>query len=193
MSRQWLVLPILATAVFATHPARTAAQSFQAFQGRPAFKEGSDLSYFVWREGDRWQLRWTTVGQQRVFTGTVRALGGKLEDLKRIDVDAELKVIHAGRPAHVVRGPAGHVRGVAPGHAPTVVNKTDDHISKVDNHLIRWTTKAAGDIDGFSFKVDGVEALTFDLNIQGQSRPQTVEIGRNNVHPQSNPFTVKIR
>src|SRR5436189_1075643 len=85
------------------------AQGPAAFDGRPAFKEGSDRAYFVWRDGDRWHVRWTTLGTERTFTGTVRALGGDLKDLKRIDVDEELKVVRPGRPARVVRGPRGRV------------------------------------------------------------------------------------
>jgi hypothetical protein len=170
-----------------------AGQGIQAFDGRPAFKEGSDLSYFVWRDGNRWHVRWTTLGQSRVFTGTVRAIGGRLDDLKRIDVDAEMKIIRPGRPPRVVRGPAGRVRGVAPGRAPVVSRKTEDHITRVDDRLIRWSTETVADIDGFSFDVDDVTALTFDLNIRGQSKPQSVEIGRDNVHPKANPFTVKLR
>ncbi|MEO7191886.1 MAG: hypothetical protein ABI051_12595 [Vicinamibacterales bacterium] len=170
-----------------------AVQAPAPFDGRPTFKEGSDRSYFVWRDGDKWHVRWTTMGTERVFTGTVRSTGGQLDDLKRIDVDSELKVIRPGRPARVVRGPAGRVRGVAPGRGPVVASKTEDHIQKVDDHLIRWTTRTDDDIDGFDFKAGDVRALTFDLKIQGQARPQSVEIGKSNRTPESNPFTVRLR
>jgi hypothetical protein len=195
MARHLLTLPLFVFVLLVASPVqpRLDAQGLPAFNGRPEFKEGSDLSYFVWRDGDTWHVRWTTLGQERVFTGTVRATDGKLDDLKRIDVDAELKVIRPGRPARVVRGPAGRVRGVAPGRAPVVASKTDDHITKVDNRLIRWNTRTNADIDGFSFKADDVAALTFDLNIAGQSRPRSVEIGRNSAHPDNNPFTVRLR
>jgi len=197
MVRHLLAFPVLVTALLAgstvSVPSRLAAQGLPAFNGRPEFREGSDLSYFVWRDGNTWHVRWTTLGQQRVFTGVVRATGGKIDDLKRVDVDAELKVIRPGRPARLVRGPAGRVRGVAPGRPAVVATKTEDHITKVDDHLIRWNARAADDIDGFSFKADDVAALTFDLNIAGESRPRSVEIGRNNTHPENNPFTVRLR
>jgi hypothetical protein len=168
-------------------------QGLAAFEGRPQFKEGSDRSYFVWLDGDTWHVRWTTLGTMRIFTGNVRAAGGTLRDLKRIDVDAELRVIRPGRPARVVRGPAGRVRGVAPGRRPVVAAKDEDHITKVDDRLIRWNARTDADIDGFDFNADDVVALTFELSIQGASRPQAVEVGRNNVHPAGNPFTVRIR
>jgi hypothetical protein len=41
------------------------------FDGRPAFADGIDLSYYIWREGDKWLVRWTTKGQNRKFTGSV--------------------------------------------------------------------------------------------------------------------------
>jgi hypothetical protein len=31
------------------------------FDGRPTFKEGKALGYFIWRDGDTWKLRWTNV------------------------------------------------------------------------------------------------------------------------------------
>lgn len=194
MVRRLLVLPLMSIALgIALSASRLEVQGLPAFDGRPAFSDGSELSYFVWRDGNSWHLRWTTLGAPRIFTGTVRATGGTLESLDRVDVETELKVIRPGRPARVVRGPRGRVRGVAPGRAPIVASTTEDHITKVDDHLIRWNTEAAGDIDGFNFKVDGVDALTFDLNIAGMSKPRSVEIGRNNVHPESNPFTVRLR
>lgn len=110
-----LTLALLPVGTLATTPV---GQAPAAFEGRPTFKEGSDRSYFVWSDGNEWNVRWTTLGQMQTFTGSIRAMGGKLQDLKRIDVDAELKVVRPGRPARVVRGPAGRVR-VAPDGAPS--------------------------------------------------------------------------
>ncbi len=59
------------------------------FEGRPAFAEGADLGYYLWKDGDNWHVRWTTRGQMRRFTGFVEATGGKLKSLKRIDVEKE--------------------------------------------------------------------------------------------------------
>lgn len=168
----------------------SATQPANVFDGRPEFKEGSDRAYFVWRDGDRWHVRWTTRGQPHNFAGTVRATGGKLESLKRVDLDEELRIIRPGAPPHVVRGPRGRVRGVAPGRPAVVAEKTADHVDRVDDHLIRWTTRTSADIDGFDFTASGVGSLQFDLKIDGVSRPVDVQIGRGNTHPPANPFTV---
>jgi hypothetical protein len=194
MRRVLFSLPLLTLALLpiSTAAVSPAPQAPAAFEGRPTFKEGSDRAYFVWNDGNNWKVRWTTLGQMQTFTGSVRAAGGKLDDLKRIDVDAELRVVRPGRPARVVRGPAGRVR-VAPGRGPVVASRTNDHITHVDDQLIRWNTRTDDDIDGFDFKADDVRALTFDLKINGDSRPLSVEVGRNNVHPADNPFTVRIR
>ena len=161
------------------------------YDGRPAFKEGSDRAYFVWRDGDRWHVRWTTRGEAHQFTGTVRAGGGSLEGLKRIDLDAELRVIRPGAPAHVVRGPAGRVRGVAPGRPAVVGGTSQDKVDRAGDHLIRWTTRTSADIDGFDFTASHTSSLQFDLKIDGVSRPVDIELGRGNAHPAQNPFTVK--
>ena len=62
-----------------------------------------------------------TMGPQRKFTGSVVATGGKLHDLKRIDVEEERRVLYPGRTQRVV-GPHGrtHVGG---GRAPVVVER----------------------------------------------------------------------
>lgn len=194
MRRVFVILPLL---VLALAPAPTAApaplaQAPAAFEGRPKFKEGSDRSYFVWNDGEDWHIRWTTLGQMQTFTGSVRAMGGTLDDLKRVDVDAELKVVRPGRPARVVRGPAGRLR-VAPGRGAVVASRTNDHITQVDDQLIRWNTRTDDDIDGIDFEAKDARALTFDLKINGDSRPLAVEIGRNNVTPPNNPFTVRLK
>ena len=85
------------------------------FDGRPEFKEGKALGYFIWRDGETWKLRWTTFGAEHKFTGRVVAEGGDIASFKRIDVDEERKVIRPGMAPHTVRGPAGRVRAVRPG------------------------------------------------------------------------------
>ena len=165
------------------------------FNGKPTFKEGDSFGYYIWKDGDTWKVRWTTFGANRHFTGTVHAEGpGEIDDLKRIDVDTERKVIAPGHPAHVVLGPRGHVVGVKPGRGPVVAEKTADHITRVDGKTLRFSTRTNDDIDGFDFKVKGpVERLRFTLQIDGKSRPVDVYIGRNNEHPADNPFVATLR
>src|SRR5689334_24618415 len=103
----WICLTVFAPLAYA---------QTEQFDGRPDFKEGSDMAYYVWREGDTWKLRWTTTGALRHFTGHVSAEGGELKSLKRIDVETERKVLRPGRAPRVAVGPRGRVyrRGGAP-------------------------------------------------------------------------------
>ena len=174
----------------AVHGTAAEPAAASAFDGRPAFTEGSDRGYFVWRDGERWFVRWTTQGQERRFTGHVTAEGGELKSLKRVDVDEERKVVAAGRPARVVRGPRGraHVRG---GRGPVVATRDEDKIEKTGDERIVWVSKTDADIDGFEFKVDNkVTRLRFVLEVDGRSRAADVEIGRDNKNPAENPFAV---
>ena len=162
------------------------------FDGRPAFAEGIDLSYYIWREGDKWLVRWTTKGPQRKFTGSVVAIGGELHDLKRIDVEEERRVLYPGRAPHVAVGPRGRVytRG---GRAPVVVDRKQDRIEKDGDHRIVFASLTGDDIDGFNFKVDKkVTALRFVLEINGRQMPQHVEIGKDNQKAPILPLEVRI-
>ncbi len=82
-------------------------QAVEHFEGRPVFAEGVDLGYYIWHDEDGWQIRWTTKGVMRRFTGTVISEGGELKSLKRIDVETERRVLYPGRRARVVVGPQG--------------------------------------------------------------------------------------
>ena len=165
------------------------------FDGRPAFAEGIDLGYYLWRdEGETWHVRWTTMGQQRRFTGSVNAEGGELKNLKRIDVEAERRVLYPGRPARVVRGPAGRVRGVRPGRTAVVATKEQDRFEKDGDARIVFAALTDDDIDGFDFKVDkDVTLLRFVLNVEGRERPGSVEIGANNTKINNLPLIVRLR
>jgi len=162
------------------------------FDGRPAFAEGIDLAYYIWREGDKWLVRWTTKGPNRKFTGSVVAEGGELHDLKRIDLDEERKVLYPGRAPNVWVGPRGrtHVGG---GRAPVVVERKQDRIEKDGDHRIVFAAITSNDIDGFNFKVDKkVTTLRFVLEINGRQMPQRVEIGKNNQKAPTLPLVVRI-
>jgi hypothetical protein len=150
------------------------------FEGKPVFAEGADLGYYVWKDGQKWHIRWTTMGKLRRFTGSVVAEGGKLKSLKRIDVESERRVLYPGRAPHVVYGPRGRAypRG---GRAPVVVERKQDIIEKDGDYRIVFTAATNNDIDGFDFNVDDkVTLLRFVLQIDGQSLPRQVEIGKEN-------------
>lgn len=162
------------------------------FDGKPVFAEGIDLGYYLWREGDTWQLRWTTKGRMRRFTGSVDSVGGKLKSLKRIDVESERKVLYPGRAPAVWVGPKGrvHTRG---GRAPVVVEKKQDKIDKVGDYRIVFAAETNNDIDGFRFNVEeGVTLLRFVLEIDGRLMPKLVEIGRNNTKASQLPLKVTL-
>jgi hypothetical protein len=161
------------------------------FEGKPSFDQGTDLGYYVWKDGNTWHIRWTTMGQMRVFSGSVFAEGGELKSLKRIDVETERRVLYPGRPAHVVYGPRGrpHLRG---GKAPVVVKREQDRIEKDGDNRIVFVARTRDDIDGFDFKADeNVTSLRFVLEIDGKLMPRHVEIGRNNQKALRLPLEVR--
>ena len=171
------------------------AQTLAArFDGRPEFKEGKALGYFIWRDGDTWKLRWTTFGAEHRFNGRIVLEGGELKSFKRIDVDEERKVIRPGAPTRVVRGPAGRVRAVRPGRAPVVAERTEDKIEQEDERTLLWQTRTDDDIDGIDFKVtESTVVIRFNLMIDGEARPAEVEVGKENFKPNENPVRARLK
>lgn len=171
------------------------AQTLAArFDGRPEFKEGKALGYFIWRDGDTWKLRWTTFGAQHTFAGRVVVDGGEVTSFKRIDADVERKVIRPGAPPRVVRGPRGRVRAVRGGRAPVVATKDEDHIEQEDEHTLQWRTQTDDDVDGLDFKVSKeTTLLRFNLLIDGEAKPAEVEVGKENFTPNENPIRARLR
>jgi hypothetical protein len=161
-------------------------------EGKPTFSEGKALGYFVWKDGDKWKLRWTTFGAAHRFEGRVVVIGGTIESFKRIDVDEERRVIAPGRAPRVVRGPRGRVRGVA-GRPAVVATRDEDRIEQEDERTIRFNTRTDDDIDGLDFKVDGTpRELRFILMIDGKPRPAEVEIGKDNFKPNAHPLVIRL-
>ena len=172
-------------------PAQTLAFRFD---GRPTFKEGKAYGYFIWREGDTWKLRWTTFGAERRFNGRIVLEGGEIKSFKRIDVDEERKLIRPGAPARVVRGPAGRVRGVRPGRAPVVAERTEDKIEQEDEKTLLWLTQTDDDVDGIDFKVsESTIVIRFNLMIDGEAKPAEVEVGKENFKPNENPVRARLK
>jgi|SRR5688572_18189019 len=177
----------LATAAGAQTPATQ-------FDGRPTFKEGKALGYFIWREGDTWKLRWMTFGAEHKFLGKIVVEGGDLISFKRIDVDEERKVIRPGVRPGTVRGPRGRVIGTRPGRAPVVAEKTLDNIEQEDEQSLRWLTQTDDDIDGVDFKVSAsATAIRFMLQIDGEPKPAEVEIGKENFKPNTLPLRALLK
>lgn len=185
------VLLLVVTGV-ATTSAGTAVDA--RFDGRPVFSEGLDRGYFVWREGREWHVRWTTRGRMLTFSGTVVAEGGEIDDLDRVDLDRESRLVRGGSRPVLVRGPRGRVR-YERRPTTTVATRSVDRVEKDDNdRVIRFHARTDADIDGFDFTVDAeVRALRFVLEIDGETRAIDVEVGRDNARPGGNPFTVALR
>jgi hypothetical protein len=161
--------------------------------GKPKFAEGKALGYFVWKDGDTFKVRWTTFGAQHRFTGRVVVEGGQIKSFKRIDVDEERKVLVPGRAPHVVRGPAGRVRGVTGGRRAVVATKTQDKIEQDDERTILFNTLTDDDIDGLDFKVtDDARAVRLLLQIDGVPKPAEIEVGRENFKPNETPLVIRI-
>lgn len=184
------VMAVALGGAMSLHAATLAAR----FDGKPQFKEGKALGYFVWRDGDTWKVRWTTFGAQKHFTGLVMVEGGLIQSFKRIDVDEERRVIRPGRAPRVVRGPRGRVRGVAPGRGAVVAERDEDHINQENEHEIRFSARTDDDIDGFDFKVgDRTDRIRFRLEIDGRMVADDIEIGARNIHPDEDPLVAVLR
>ena len=187
MTRLIQLVVVVAAALVAA-PVLQAAPAAR-FDGKPQFKEGKALGYFIWREGDTWKVRWTTFGAQKHFTGHVDVEGGALTSFKRIDVDEERRVIRPGRAPRVVRGPRGNVRRVQPGRGAVVAEREEDHINQENEHEIRFSARTDDDIDGFDFKVGPrANRIRFRLEIDGKMKPDDIEIGARNFHPEDDPL-----
>jgi hypothetical protein len=187
--RKALLLLIAAVALKSSH---VLAQA-EMYDGQPKFSEGTDLGYYLWRDGDRWHVRWTTKGVMRVFSGNVESIGGEVHKLKRIDVESEYRVLYPGRPRHVYVGPRGRLR-VAPGRAPVVASEAQDKIDKENDHTIVFNAKTNDDIDGFDFTVDDkATELRFSLHIGGNVVPNLIEAGKDNAHPRRDPLVVRLK
>ncbi|NOT60425.1 MAG: hypothetical protein HOP19_09395 [Acidobacteria bacterium] len=192
-----IVFTLLASGVllfgFAVSAQAPAEKPLANFEGKPAFAEGIDTGYYVWRDGDKWSVRWTTTGKLRHFTGAVTAEGGELKSLKRIDVESERRVLYPGRAPRIAVGPRGRVyrRGGAP---PVVATREQDKFEKDGDGRIVYNSRTDDDIDGFDFKTDAkVTALRFVLEIDGQFRPQLIETGKGNQKAGNVPFIVRLK
>src|SRR5687767_719795 len=191
--RQWMRTVTMIVCAVVLTAASAADTPLVRAEGKPTFSEGKALGYFLWKDGVKWKLRWTTFGAAHRFEGRVVVIGGTIESFKRIDVDEERRVIAPGRAPRVVRGPRGRVRGVA-GRPAVVATRDEDRIEQEDERTIRFNTRTDDDIDGLDFKVDGTpRELRFILMIDGKPRPAEVEIGKENFKPNAHPLVIRLQ
>jgi hypothetical protein len=183
---------LIAVSFVVVHSSAALAQPAM-YEGRPAFAEGTELGYYIWKDGQQWHVRWTTKGAARRFTGTVVADAGEFHKLKRVDVESESRVLYPGRPRHVVVGPRGRARVVG-GRAPVVVSKDQDKVEKEGDRLIVFNALTVGDIDGFDFTTDDrMSELRFTMQVNGQPMPNIIEVGKNNDKPHHLPLVVQLK
>jgi hypothetical protein len=160
--------------------------------GRPDFGAAEKLGYWVWRDGDRWSVRWTTLGGRRFFAGVVEAEGGDLKHLDRVDVERESRLLRSGRPGRTWVGPRGRLH-VRPGRAPVVATREEDKIAKDGDRRIVWSSRTEADIDGFDFDAGRhVTRLRFTLRLDGRTLATDVALGEAAVQPLANPFEVAL-
>lgn len=161
------------------------------YDGRPKFKKAVDLSYYVWRDGNSWHVRWTTTGHMRIFAGSVTASGGKLKSFKRIHLESERKAMYGDRLLTISVSP--RVGGASDIRPPVFRTREQDLFKLDEDGQITFSARTENDIDGFDFKVEDVEQLQIDLGIDGSALPNRVEIGRKNKKPSELPliFTLK--
>jgi hypothetical protein len=192
--RTWSRGLLCATTVLALAIPVQADVALGQFAGRPKFSEGDALGYFIWKDGETWKLRWTTFGAQHRFSGRIAVEGGEIKSMKRIDVDEERRVVAPGRPARVVLGPGGRVRGVQRGRPAVVASREEDRIQQENERLITFVTRTDDDLDGVDFKVsDAARLLRFVLEIDGKPRPAEIEIGGGNLKAKEHPLVVRLR
>ena len=193
--RRHVIAGLITTLLLLGVPALVSGQTpAEQFDGRPTFKEGKALGYFIWRDGDTWKLRWMTFGAENKFMGRIVVEGGDLLSFKRVDVDEERKVIRPGVRPGTVRGPRGRVIGTRPGRAPVVAEKTLDNIEQQDEQTLQWLTQTDDDIDGVDFKVSKTATgIRFMLQINGEPKPAEVEIGKANFKPNQLPLRALLK
>lgn len=181
-----------ALAVLTAAGASPAAEPAAAFDGRPDFTAGEDRGYWIWRDGDRWSVRWTTMGGTRFFAGSIESENGDLKHLDRVDVERESRLIRGGRAPRARVGPRGRVH-VRPGRAPVVATREEDKIAKDGDRRIVWTSRTQADVDGFDFEVGRkVTRLRFELRVGGRAWPGNTSTGGAGAAPAANPFEVEL-
>jgi hypothetical protein len=184
-----LVLICMGGAAGADGPA---VEALERAGGQPEVAAGERLGYWVWHEGNRWSVRWTTQGALRWFAGSVEAEGGDLRNLDRVDVERQSRVVRSGRPGRTWVGPRGRVH-VRPGVAPVVATHEQDKIEKDGDQRIVWDSRTDLDLDGFDFTVGRhVTRLRFTLRLDGRAWATDVALGREGAVPAANPFAVEV-
>ncbi len=87
--------PLLAALLLAMACATTSTTASLAPSidpGRPPFDNEKSGGFWVWADNQGWHLRTTSAGQQRLMTGLIAPIDGKIENLKVVRGDPSQKV-----------------------------------------------------------------------------------------------------
>jgi hypothetical protein len=81
--------------------------------------------------------------------------------------------------------------GTFVGAKPVRLEKNDTFAVSADMHTLTFVFKNYGKIDGVNFFTHCAPAITFAFQSDGKTTPPSrIVIGKNNVHPKHNPFTI---
>jgi hypothetical protein len=131
--------------------------------GKPKdFNPGQSTRYAIWRDDNGWHFRYTTASDSVMhFTGTIRALGGRITS-----------ITPRGTPA----------KGVKTG--------ADAEPKKVTAPAYNFDMKINRGIEaGIDFTLDDkATALKFELKVNGKSVPALIYIGAKGAHPKEGTF-----
>lgn len=120
--------------------------------------------YYVWYEDGLWHLRTRTPERAYSFTGTIRARNGRLQPMEVAGLE-----------------PPGRNR-----------RKFGDRVRKAGQSGLEFELRTMGRIDGFDIRILGsdVEAVDFDLRIDGTAAPKRILIGENGQRPPDGVFAL---
>jgi hypothetical protein len=116
--------------------------------------------YYVWYDASGWHIRSTAKGL-RTFHGIVRAKNAQIKSCVPVGLsDGKQK----GKP-----------------DAWRVNDKRSE---------LTYRFRTAAKSDGFDIKVEGDGTVEFELEIDGEQKPQTIFVGEKKRHPEKSPFSL---
>jgi hypothetical protein len=160
------LLTLLSGSAFAATPTASAAPSVAASvaNGQPAMDKDKDFGYYLWYDGDHFQLRTTDRGNgpgPSEYTGTITAHSGTADQATITDVNL-------------------------------LKHEQDDSAIASGNRL-DFRFKTYNGIDGVSFAAKDAKSVTFRLYRDGHLvSTDHIFIGGGEMNPPGNPFRVII-
>jgi hypothetical protein len=131
-------------------------------KGEPkGFKAGESERYAVWHSKNGWHIRTTTAQREHHFTGKIIVEGGTVEGLEPHDLEQKGKFADWWKLGR-------------------------------ERHEIVIDFKTDRGIDGINFQVSkDAKVIRFNLHIDGKHHAGKIFIGRDNQHPEKDPFELR--